>query len=102
MAANSKDYPNNLIRKVMNDNSMIPSQEQVDGIKKMLTLLNEEENDAISKRFFQGLTFKKISEEYGITLMQARRRVEIAVRKLRRREIRMYIDSNADNASDKL
>lgn len=93
MAAKKNNYPSNLTNKVLNLDGIEVSEEKAKDIEKALECLSEKELDAVMKRYREGMTYKSISEEYGITLSTARLLVEKSVRKLRRPENRRYFEA---------
>lgn len=92
MSGNVSIYPSNLVNKVLNADGLVVGEDKATEIEKVLNCLNEKELDAVMKRFRDGMTYKTISEEFGITLSCARLLVEKAVRKLRRPENRHYFE----------
>lgn len=93
MAAKKYNYPSNLTNKVLNLDGVEVSEKKAKDIEKALECLSEKELDAVMKRYHDGMTYKSISEEYGITLSTARLLVEKSVRKLRRPENRRYFEA---------
>ena len=93
MAAKKYNYPSNLTNKVLNLDGVEVSEKKAKDIEKALECLSEKELDAVMKRYHDGMTYKSISEEYGITLSTARLLGEKSVRKLRRPENRRYFEA---------
>ena len=96
MAGKKSSYPSNLVSKVLNIGGIELAEEKAADIEKALEALNEKELDAVMKRYREGMTYKLISEEFGITLSCARLLVEKSVRKLRRPENRRYFEALVD------
>lgn len=92
MSGNVTNYPSNLVNKVLNVDGLFVGEDKAPQIENALGSLSEKELDAVMKRYRDGMTYKSISEEFGITLSCARLLVEKAVRKLRRPENRRFFE----------